>query len=61
MDFFDRQERAQKQTRLLIWLFGLAELSLALTLNTGLAITMFALGFVAHFIATPLVGKNARM
>jgi Zn-dependent protease with chaperone function len=28
MDFFDRQERAQKQTRLLIWLFGLAVLAI---------------------------------
>lgn len=26
MDFFDRQERARKQTRRLIWLFGLARL-----------------------------------
>ena len=26
MDFFDRQERARKQTRRLIWLFGLAVL-----------------------------------
>jgi hypothetical protein len=32
MDFFDRQKRAQKQTRRLVWLFGLS-LLLVLLLN----------------------------
>src|ERR1035438_5464167 len=32
MDFFDRQDRARKQTRRLIWLFGLAVLAV-LVLN----------------------------
>jgi Zn-dependent protease with chaperone function len=30
MDFFDREARAQKQTRLLLWLFGLAVLAVVL-------------------------------
>jgi protein-S-isoprenylcysteine O-methyltransferase Ste14 len=32
-----------------IWLFGLAELCLAITLNAKIGLTVFALGFVAHF------------
>jgi Zn-dependent protease with chaperone function len=38
MDFFDREARAQKQTRLLLWLFGLAVLAVVL-----LAYLFFAL------------------
>jgi len=41
MDFFDREARAQKQTRLLLWLFGLAVLAVVL-----LAYAIFAL--IAH-------------
>jgi protein-S-isoprenylcysteine O-methyltransferase Ste14 len=41
------------------WLFGVAELCLALTLNIRLAIVVFFLGFVAHFIATRPVRKCA--
>jgi protein-S-isoprenylcysteine O-methyltransferase Ste14 len=43
-----------------VWLFGLAELCLAITLNLKLAGIVFLLGFVAHFIAIPLAGKHAR-
>ena len=43
-----------------VWLFGLAELCLAITLNTKLAIIVFFLGFVAHFLAVPLLRKRAR-
>src|SRR5277367_1208366 len=38
MDFFDREAHAQKQTRLLLWLFGLAVLVVVL-----LAYVVFAL------------------
>jgi protein-S-isoprenylcysteine O-methyltransferase Ste14 len=41
-----------------VWLFGVAELCLALTLNIRLAIILFVLGFVAHFIATALVARE---
>jgi protein-S-isoprenylcysteine O-methyltransferase Ste14 len=43
-----------------VWLFGLAELCLVVTLNLKLAGIVFLLGFVAHFIAIPLAGKHAR-
>jgi len=41
MDFFDREARAQQQTRLLLWLFGLAVLAVVM-----LAYLVFAL--LAH-------------
>ena len=44
-----------------VWLFGIAELCLALTLNSRLAIVVFFLGFVAHFPAVPLVRKHKRV
>jgi len=44
-----------------VWLFGIAELCLALTLNLRLAIVVFFLGFVAHFLAVPLVRKHKRV
>ncbi|MDR3458439.1 MAG: M48 family metalloprotease [Verrucomicrobiae bacterium] len=37
MDFFDREARAQKQTRRLVWLFGLAVLALLIVNNLLLA------------------------
>lgn len=40
-----------------VWLFGAAELCLAITLNTKLAIGLFALGFVSHFWR-PRVGRG---
>ena len=43
-----------------VWFFGAAELCLAITLNVKLAGIVFLLGFVAHFIAIPLVRKHAR-
>ena len=42
-----------------IWLFGLAEFSLALTLNVKLMAVVFVLGFIAHFIVLGRVRKNA--
>ena len=42
-----------------IWLFGLAELTIALTLSTTIGLAVFAAGFAAHFIAIPLVRKYA--
>jgi Zn-dependent protease with chaperone function len=43
-DFFDRQERARKQTRLLIWLFGLAVI--AIVVLTYLILATLILMFV---------------
>jgi protein-S-isoprenylcysteine O-methyltransferase Ste14 len=43
-----------------VWLFGVAELCLALTLNIQIAIGLFVLGFLMHFLAVPLVTKRAR-
>jgi protein-S-isoprenylcysteine O-methyltransferase Ste14 len=43
-----------------VWFFGAAELCLAITLNLKLAGIVFLLGFVAHFIAIPLVRKHPR-
>ena len=51
MDFFDRQERAQKQTRRLVWLFGLAVLA-ALVVNNLL------LGSVAYVFAHPFLNNG---
>ncbi len=42
-----------------VWLFGLAELSLALTLNTMLMAIVFVVGFVAHFIVMGRVRRHA--
>lgn len=33
-----------------IWLFGLAELSIAVTLDTRVGLVIFAVGFLAHFL-----------
>ncbi|MGH8100512.1 MAG: methyltransferase family protein [Chthoniobacterales bacterium] len=41
-----------------VWLFGLAELVIAVTLNVTIGLIVFALGFVAHFVAIPLVRKQ---
>jgi protein-S-isoprenylcysteine O-methyltransferase Ste14 len=43
-----------------VWLFGVAELCLALTLNIKLAVIVFVIGFVAHFLAVPLVRRQKR-
>lgn len=41
-----------------VWLFGLAELVIAVTLNATIGLIVFALGFIAHFVAVPLVRKQ---
>src|SRR5262249_8966972 len=43
-----------------IWLFGVAELTLALTLNMQLMFILFTLAFVAHFVVIPLLSKHLR-
>lgn len=43
-----------------IWLFGVAEVTLALTLNMQLMFILFTLAFVAHFVVIPLVSKRIR-
>jgi Zn-dependent protease with chaperone function len=47
MDFFDREARARKQTRLLIWLFGLAVLSV-------IALTYLVLAVVIQLFLKPV-------
>lgn len=42
-----------------VWLFGMAELCLAITLNIRLAAVVFVLGFIAHFLAVRLIRKRA--
>jgi hypothetical protein len=41
-------------------LSGTKKCAIAVTLNLKLAVIVFLLGFVAHFIAIPLAGKHAR-
>ena len=41
-----------------VWFLGIGELCLAITLNLKLAGIVFFLGFVAHFVATPLVRRQ---
>lgn len=42
-----------------IWLFGIAELSIAITLNTKVGMIIFAVGFFAHFVTNrALLRKN---
>jgi Phospholipid methyltransferase len=43
-----------------VWLFGLAELLIAITLRPLAGLIMFPLGFVAHFVLIPLVRKQTR-
>jgi protein-S-isoprenylcysteine O-methyltransferase Ste14 len=41
-----------------VWLFGIAELLIALTLNPSIGIMAFLLGFVAHFLITRQIQKQ---
>jgi protein-S-isoprenylcysteine O-methyltransferase Ste14 len=44
-----------------VWIFGLAELLIAVTLNRWIGLIMFALAFVAHFVVIPKVrAKTAK-
>jgi Zn-dependent protease with chaperone function len=51
MDFFDREARARKQTRLLLWLFGLAVLAVVL-----LAYLVFV--SIAQFFEDPVISEH---
>lgn len=42
-----------------VWLFSIAELCVAITLNVKVAAVVFALGFIAHFLAVRLVRKRS--
>lgn len=42
-----------------IWLFGLAELTMAITLKASIGIAVFVAGFAAHFITIPLAKRRA--
>ena len=41
-----------------VWLFGVAELLIGLTLNPGIGIATFLLGFVAHFLMSRHIRKK---
>lgn len=41
-----------------VWLFGIAELVLAITLNIGLAGVVFVSGFIAHFVLARRLSKS---
>ena len=41
-----------------VWLFGVAELLIAVTLNTSIGVAAFLLGFVAHFLITRQIQKR---
>ena len=41
-----------------VWLFGLAELAVAATLSSTVALVVFPLGFVAHFIISRRIQKR---
>ncbi len=41
-----------------VWIFGLAELLIAVTLTPWIGLIVFPLGFVAHFVVIPLVRKQ---
>jgi len=43
---------------LFVWFFGLAELSLAITLNLKLGSVVFLLGFAGYFVVNPLIRKQ---
>ncbi len=43
-----------------IWLFTLAELSIAITLNAEIGMIVFAVGFAAHFFTNRLLLKRGR-
>lgn len=42
-----------------VWIFGFAQLAIAVTLRAWIGIIMFALAFVAHFVVIPRV-RNAK-
>ena len=47
-----------------VWLFGIAELVLAITLNIRLAAIVFVAGFIAHFVwlvVYPRIGRESRV
>lgn len=43
-----------------VWLFGIAELTIALTLKPELGYVLFALGFIAHFIISRRIQTRKR-
>jgi len=43
-----------------VWIFGVAELLIAVTLRPLVGLIVFPLGFVAHFVLVPLVRKQNR-
>ena len=43
-----------------VWLFGVAELCLAVTLNVRVGVAVFIAGFVAHFISLPIVRRKRK-
>jgi protein-S-isoprenylcysteine O-methyltransferase Ste14 len=43
-----------------VWLFGIAELAIAVTLNPEIGYVLFALGFVAHFVISRGIQRRKR-
>jgi hypothetical protein len=43
-----------------VWLFGLAELLVAMTLRPVAALIVFPLGFLAHFVITRRIQERGR-
>ena len=43
-----------------VWIFGFAELTIAITLSALAGLVVFPLGFVAHFVVIPLVRKQTQ-
>jgi hypothetical protein len=43
-----------------VWVFGLAELLVAMTLRPLAALIVFPLGFLAHFVITRRIQKRGR-
>jgi protein-S-isoprenylcysteine O-methyltransferase Ste14 len=44
-----------------IWLFGIAELAMAITLNAKVGMALFALGFLAHFFTNRRLLKQGQL
>lgn len=44
-----------------VWIFGVAELLIAVTLNRLIGLIMFALAFVAHFVVIPRVRSKTEL
>jgi len=58
MDFFDQEARAQKQTRRLVWLFGLAVLAVIVLAYLVLAVATLFLAVLFQYFLKPAWGTS---